>query len=481
MTSTAAAHVAPVQTTEQKVAMVAAAAALSAWALDTAGTTVALPTIQSSLGLSVTASQWVLNLGFLALAGLVSLGGFLGDRKGRIRIFTIGLVVFVTGSFAALASGLLGAPTLLFVARFVQGAGAAMFLPASTALLIDVYPPDQRGAATGKVFAISMGITALGPIIAGLLVGSIGWAWVYLPGMLAALFALSRLRGLKLPARVLPPDAPGLDIVGAVLLFFAVATLIDGFMQAGVDGLTAPNVLAALGFGLVLGIGWVIWELRHPAPLLNPRVARNRAVALALVLIFMRFLPATLGGPFLARYVQEVLGFPPSLTGFAMLPATVAMVLVAGAAGKLLDRIGVRRPTFIAMAALTGSAALYAMGYAQQTYLLLGIGMALGGVGLAFSNTSQPHAISAVPADERGAIAGLMPLAGQFGTALWLAVLTAALVALGGTADPVQAQLTALPQMGWATVVVMLGTWAVAMALAPKLGSVDPSAPKALV
>jgi membrane protein DedA with SNARE-associated domain len=73
-----------------------------------------------------------------------------------------------------------------------------------------------------------------------------------------------------------------------------------------------------------------------------------------------------------------------------------------------------------------------------------------------------------------------MPLAGQFGTALWLAVLTAALVALGGSADPVQAQLTALPQMGWATVVAMLITWAVAMALAPKLGAVDPSAPKGM-
>ena len=327
-----------------------------------------------------------------------------------------------------------------------------------------------------------MGVTALGPIIAGLLVGSIGWAWVYLPGMLAALLALSRLRGIKLPARLVPADAPGLDVVGAVLLFLAVATLIDGFMQAGVDGLTAPNVLAALGFGLLLGVGWIAWELRHPAPLLNPRVARNRAVALALVLVFMRFLPATLGGPFLARYVQEVLGFSPSITGFAMLPATVAMVLVAGAAGKLLDRIGVRRPTFIAMAALTGSAALYAIGLRAAELPAPCASAWRSAVWVLRSPTPRSRTPSArCAADERGAIAGLMPLAGQFGTALWLAVLTAALVALGGTADPVQAQLTALPQMGWATVVMMLVTWVVAMALAPKLGAVDPSAPKGLV
>ena len=254
----------------------------------------------------------------------------------------------------------MGSSTLLFVARFIAGVGAALFVPAGTALLVDVFPPAQRGAATGKAFAITMGITALGPIIAGLLVQSAGWAWVFVPGMVTAVIALVQLRRLDLPKREVPADAPKLDIVGAVLLFLAVATLIDGFMQAGADGLTSPTVLGAIGSGLVIAVIWLVWEVRHPAPLVNPRVARNRAVALALVVIFIRFLPSTLGGVFLARYVQEVLGFAPGITGFALLPATLSMVVVSGAAGKLLDRMGIRRPVAIAMAALIASAALYA-------------------------------------------------------------------------------------------------------------------------
>ena len=116
---------------------------------------------------------------------------------------------------------------------------------------MDVFPPAQRGAATGKAFAITMGITALGPIIAGILVQGAGWAWVFVPGMVTAVIALVQLRRLDLPTREIPADAPKLDIVGAVLLFLAVATLIDGFMQAGADGLTSPTVLGAIGSGLV--------------------------------------------------------------------------------------------------------------------------------------------------------------------------------------------------------------------------------------
>ena len=480
MTAPAAATPPAAQTPEQRIALIAAAAALSAWALDTAGATVALPSIQADLGISITASQWVMNLAFLSLAGLVTLGGWLGDRKGRVPMFSAGLLIFLVSAALAVASGLMGSSTLLFVARFIAGAGAALFVPAGTALLVDVFPPAQRGAATGKAFAITMGITALGPIIAGLLVQGAGWAWVFVPGMLTAVVALLQLRRLDLPKREIPADAPKLDIVGAVLLFLAVATLIDGFMQAGADGLTSPTVLGAIGSGLVIATIWLIWEVRHPAPLVNPRVAKNRAVALALVVIFVRFLPSTLGGVFLARYVQEVLGFAPGITGFALLPATLSMVVVSGAAGKLLDRMGIRRPVAIAMAALIASAALYAVGYAQQSYLLLAIGMTFGGVGLAFSNTVQPHAIGSVAPEQRGGIAGLLPLVSQFGTAMWLAVLTAALVAIGGTADPVAAQVDALPIIGWVVVGVLAVTTVIALALAPKVGPVDPTVPKGM-
>jgi MFS family permease len=449
----------------RRLALGAAAAALSAWALDTAGVTVALPVMQTDLGITITAAQWVLNLAFLALAGLVTLGGWLGDRKGRVTVFRVGLLVFGAASVVAVAAGLAGSYSLLLAARFAAGAGAAMFVPAGTALLIDVYPADQRGAATGKAFAITMLVTTGGPMLAGAIVQGIGWPWVFVPGLLVALLALAALTRISLPAHEARPDQPRLDIVGAVLLFLAVATIIDGFMQAGAEGLTAPSVVAAIGFGLALGAGWIWWELRSRAPLLDPRVVRNGAVLLALVVSFMRFLPSTLGGVFLARYVQEVLGFPPAVAGLALVPGTLATFLVAGAAGKLFDRLGIRPPVTFAVGAMAASAAFYAVGYGQESYLVLAIGMVVGGVALAFSNVVTPHAVGSVGPERRGAIAALMPLAGQFATALWLAVITALLVSLGGSADPAQAQVDALPTIGWLATGALLVTLAVVLVL----------------
>lgn len=455
----------PAAARQQRLALAAGAAALSAWALDTAGVTVALPVLQSELGITITAAQWVLNIAFLALAGLVTLGGWLGDRKGRVLVFRSGLLVFMGASVVAAGAGLAESFPLLLAARFAAGVGAAMFIPAGTALLIDIYPPEQRGSATGKAFAITMLITTVGPMLAGAIVQGVGWPWVFVPGLLAAIVAVGALRGITLPARAAAPDQARLDIVGAVLLFLAVATLIDGFMQAGVDGLTAPSVLGAIGFGVLLGAAWVWWELRSPAPLLDPRVVRNTAVLLAVVVSFMRFLPATLGGAFLARYVQEVLGFSPTMAGLALVPGTIATFLVAGAAGKLFDRLGIRPPVVAGLAAMTVSAALYALGYGQESYLLLAVGLVVGGIGLAFTNVVTPNAVGSVGPERRGAIAALMPLAGQFATALWLAVLTALLVSLGGTADPAQAQVDALPTIAWLATGALLATLAVVLVL----------------
>jgi MFS family permease len=469
VTTRAPAPVAAART--QRTALAVGAAALSAWALDTAGVTVALPVIQSDLAVSITAAQWILNIAFLALAGLVTLGGWLGDRKGRVAIFRAGLLVFGGASVVAIAAGLVESFPLLLGARFAAGVGAAMFVPAGTALLIDVFPPEQRGAATGRAFAITMLVTTVGPMLAGGIVQGVGWPWVFVPGLLAALFALGALARITLPARVVGTDQPRLDVVGAVLLFLAVATLINGFMQAGADGLTAPTVLGAIGAGVLLGAGWVWWELRTAAPLLDPRVVRNRAVLLALVVSFMRFLPSTLGGAFLARYVQEVLGFSPTVAGLALVPGTIATFLVAGAAGKVFDRLGIRPPVVLAVATLAASAALYAVGYGQESYLVLAIGLVVGGVGLAFSNVVTPNAVGSVEPERRGSIAALMPLAGQFATALWLAVLTALLVSLGGTADPAQAQVDALPTIGWLATGALVVTLAVVLALTRGAGS----------
>ena len=131
----------------QRMAVLAAAAGLSTWAVDMAATQVGLPTMQTSLGISVTASQWILNITLMLLAGLVTVGGALGDRAGRMRIFRLGILLIIGGAAVTFGAGLANQFGLVIVGRALEGVGAACFIPASTALLLDVFPQAERGGA----------------------------------------------------------------------------------------------------------------------------------------------------------------------------------------------------------------------------------------------------------------------------------------------------------------------------------------------
>ena len=135
------------EATVKRFAVLAAAAGLSTWAIDSAATQVGLPSMQVALGISVTASQWILNIALMVLAGFVTVGGALGDRQGRTRVFRWGLVLILAGAAVTFAGGLLGQFAVVLGGRALEGLGAAFMLPASTALLIDVFSQQERGGA----------------------------------------------------------------------------------------------------------------------------------------------------------------------------------------------------------------------------------------------------------------------------------------------------------------------------------------------
>src|SRR5512139_1139483 len=124
----------------KRFAVFAAAAGLSTWAIDMAATQVGLPSMQTSLGISVTASQWILNLTLMILAGIVTVGGALGDRLGRLRMFRLGIIGIIAGAAITFGGGLMNAFPVILTGRGLEGLGAALFIPASTALLLDVFP-----------------------------------------------------------------------------------------------------------------------------------------------------------------------------------------------------------------------------------------------------------------------------------------------------------------------------------------------------
>lgn len=456
----------------KRMAVLAAAAGLSTWAIDMAVTQVGLPSMQAALGISITASQWILNISLMLLAGLVTVGGALGDRAGRMRIFHLGLLLIIGGAAVVLAGGSIDQFFVVILGRALQGIGAACFIPASTAMLLDVFPQNERGGAQGRMMMISMFVTAFSPTVIGFVIQAVSWPFAYLLTILAALITFFIARGVKYTQT--KPQATPFDFLGSVLVFVAVALVTTGIMHGGVDGLFSASVLLLVGAGLVAGIILVFVSLRKQHPLIEFRLFKIRNVAIAVFVSLMRFLPNVLMGAFVARYAQQVLGLSPTVTGMLMILPTLAQVVAAPIAGKMLDKRGPRLPVTLGVALLLGGIVLLAIGFPAQKIWIVLIGSILGGAGFAFTNPAQMAALNQTPLEQRGMAAGIFPLAGQFGTAFWVALLTAglsALMARDPAAGEAAAQASALGTLSWIaagiTVVTLLVTLLLRNAGAP--------------
>lgn len=456
--------------TVKRFAVFAAAAGLSTWAIDMAATQVGLVSQQAALGISVTASQWILNLTLMIVAGLVTVGGALGDRIGRLRIFRLGIILIALGALVTFGAGLVKLFPGVLLGRAVEGIGAALFLPAATALLLDVYPMAERGGAQGRMMMISMTITAFAPTVIGLIIQALYWPFAYLLTVASAVITFFLLRKVSYEQK--KAAATPFDTIGSVLVFVAVALLITGIMQAGTAGLTSPTVLLMVGAGLLVGVALVILSLRKQYPLIQFRVMKIRNVAIAVFVSLMRFLPSVLMGAFVARYVQQVLGLSPTVAGLLMILPVLAQVVAAPVAGRMLDKDGPRTPVSLGAILLVAGLVFLAFGFPADSLVLILIGTILGGAGFSFTNPVQMAALSETPLAQRGMLAGIFPLAGNFGTALFVALLTAGLTALMNRfmvsnpgATEAAAQSAALSTLAWISASATLVTLVVSLML----------------
>ena len=457
------------EATVKRFAVLAAAAGLSTWAIDSAATQVGLPSMQVALGISVTASQWILNIALMVLAGFVTVGGALGDRQGRTRVFRWGLVLILAGAAVTFAGGLLGQFAVVLGGRALEGLGAAFMLPASTALLIDVFSQQERGGAQGRMMMISMTVTAFAPTLLGLVIQYISWPFAYLFVVGAAVIAFFLVGRVNYPQ--VKPQPTSFDYQGSLLLLLAVVLLTFGIMQAGVLGFSSPSVLLLVAGGLLAGVALVLLSLREDKPLIQFRLLTIRNVAIAMFVSLMRFLPNVLMGAFVARYVQQVLSLSPTVTGLLMIVPVLAQVVAAPVAGKMLDKGGPRQPVSLGVGLLVAGLVTLAIGFPAQNLWLVIIGTVVGGAGFAFTNPVQIAALNQTPLEQRGMLAGLMPLAGQFGTTLWVALVTAGLGIFmarelaGGAESEAAAQASALGTITWIAVGVTLVTLVVSLML----------------
>ncbi|MFJ7154039.1 MFS transporter [Streptomyces sp. NPDC101118] len=305
--------------------------------LDSTVVNVALPRIGADLGTDMAALQWTVNAYLLTLAGLILVGGALGDRFGRRRVFVLGVAWFAAGS---LLCGLAPNAPVLIAARALQGIGGALLTPGSLALIQASLHPDDRARAVGLWSGFGGIGAAVGPFLGGWLVDGPGWRWVFLLNVpLAALCVPVALR--HVPESRDPAAHGRFDVLGAVLGALALALVTYALIEAGTAG---PVVVAAGVAGVLAGVAFVLVERRRADPMVPPEVFASRQfTALNVVTLFVY---AAFGGFFFLAVLQlqVVSGYSALGAGAAMLPTTVVMLLLSARSGELGQKIGPRIP-----------------------------------------------------------------------------------------------------------------------------------------
>ncbi|MER6114713.1 MFS transporter [Streptomyces sp. NPDC001743] len=307
--------------------------------LDSTVINVALPRIGEDLGTGLAALQWTVNAYMLTLAGLILLGGALGDRYGRRRVFVIGVVWFAA---ASLLCGIAPNADVLIAARALQGVGGALLTPGSLALIQASFHPDDRARAVGLWSGLGGVGAAVGPFVGGWLVDGPGWRWVFLLNLpLAAICVPVALR--HVPESRDPYEHGRFDVLGAALAALALALVTYALIEAPGSGASTAVIGAAVG-GLVLGAAFVQVERRRADPMLPPSVFASRQFTAVNVVTLCVY--AALGGFFFlsAIQLQVVAGYSALGAGAALLPTTVLMLLFSASSGELGRRIGPRIP-----------------------------------------------------------------------------------------------------------------------------------------
>jgi EmrB/QacA subfamily drug resistance transporter len=306
--------------------------------LDATVVNLALPTLGSDLNAQFEGLQWVITSYTLTLASLILLGGSLGDRFGRRRIFAIGAVLFaLTSVLCALAPSI----ELLVAARTLQGVGAALLTPGSLAVIQASFVEQDRGKAIGAWSGLTGVATAIGPFIGGALIQGPGWRWVFLINLPVAVVVVAIARAC-VPESYDPHPPAHFDVSGAVLGAVGLGGVTYALIGAS-GGWSVATVLA-LALGLCALVGLVINERRTAAPMIPPQMFHNRQFIVANAETLLVY--AALGGVFffLVIALQVVAGFSPVLAGSALLPVTAIMLLLSARAGALSARIGPRLP-----------------------------------------------------------------------------------------------------------------------------------------
>ena len=342
---------------------------------------VALPALQRELGAGVAELQWVVESYMLLLASLILVGGALGDRFGRRRLFAIGTVVFaVTSVWCGLAPD----STQLIAARAAQGIGGALLVPGSLSMISATFGEEQRGRAFGIWSAATALAMAFGPVLGGWLVDAVSWRWIFfinVPPAIAVVWILYA----RVPESRDEAAPATLDWPGAVLCTVGLGLVIYGLIEAGILGFGAPAVLGTLAAGAAALAAFLVVQARSAAPMMPLDLFRSRSFGGANMVTFLLY--AALSGAlfFLPFNLVQVHGYSSAAAGAAMLPFILIVSTLSRWSGDLVSRHGGRLPLIVGPAIAAAGFALFTLPGTDGSYwttffpavTVLGLGMAV--------------------------------------------------------------------------------------------------------
>jgi EmrB/QacA subfamily drug resistance transporter len=433
---------------------------------------VALPTLVRDLHASTSQLQWIVDAYTLVFAGLLLTAGSLGDRFGRRKGLTIGLVIFGSGS---VASALVHSPNHLIATRALMGIGGALIMPATLSIISNVFTvPAERARAIAVWAGFSaMGI-ALGPLSGGWLLQHFWWGSVFMVNI--PIVTLALLGGRLFVPESKDPSPRGLDPVGAVLSILGLVTLVWAIIEAPGKGWTDGATLTAFALGAALMGAFIAWERRSDHPMLdvtffaNPRFT---AASSAITLVFF----ALFGSMFLqTQYLQFVLGYTALQAGLRVGPVAIVLMVIAPLSARLVERIGTKLVVASGLATVSVSLAILSFATPTSGYPLVLASMLVMGVGMGMTMAPATESImGSLPRAKAGVGSAVNDTTRQVGGALGVAILGSLLASTYRSSLGTSVSETARASVGGALEAArdLGGEQGAALARAAKLAYVD--------